>query len=94
MTCEHCGPLLSLYHDGMLEPKQREEVRAHLHSCPTCAARLARYRQMDEQIAGALRIAPSPRFSHAVLTATSTTAGWWATSMSTLGRSRSKTVGR
>jgi hypothetical protein len=71
MTCERCGPLLSLYHDGMLEPKQREDMRAHLQRCPECTAQLARYTRIDAQIAQALRVTPSPRFSRAVLAATS-----------------------
>lgn len=70
MNCERWGPLLSLYHDGVLDPARREEMRAHLHECPFCTARLAEYRLLDRRVAGAFSVQPSPRFTRAVLAAT------------------------
>src|SRR4051812_9194607 len=70
MTCAHYQRLLSRYHDGMLDPKQRETVRVHLQDCPECAARLAAYRTIDTRIADALQVQVRPAFRRAVFAAT------------------------
>lgn len=40
--------LLAVYRG--LDPAARKSVDAHLHQCPTCAARLARYEQVDQSL--------------------------------------------
>src|SRR5689334_10825152 len=48
MKCEACQSILEEYFDGELPAKAVKEVRAHLASCPACAAELAVLRQSHE----------------------------------------------
>jgi hypothetical protein len=48
MKCETCQSILEEYFDGELPSKAGTEVRAHLASCPACAAELAEMRQAHE----------------------------------------------
>ncbi|HOO15749.1 MAG: zf-HC2 domain-containing protein [Phycisphaerae bacterium] len=42
MTCQDAQKQLSAYHDGELDPARREDLVAHLQTCPACRAYLAR----------------------------------------------------
>jgi len=70
MTCKRMAPLLSRYHDGVLDARHREEVRAHLRTCAACAERLAAYGRIQASVADAMSLAPSTAFRSAVLAAT------------------------
>jgi hypothetical protein len=48
MKCEACQSVLEEYFDGELSAKAATEVRAHLASCPACAAELTALRQSHE----------------------------------------------
>jgi len=48
MTCSDINPELVLYHFGEITPEARDEVEAHLLSCPECLADfLALKRQVE-----------------------------------------------
>jgi anti-sigma factor RsiW len=50
MTCDEAKILLHALIDGELDAGHAREVEAHIESCPDCAAELAAYRQMREEI--------------------------------------------
>ena len=72
MTCERIAPLLSRYHDGALDARQRQQVQAHMASCVACTERLRSYERIESSISAALSLAPSPTFRQSVLAATVT----------------------
>ena len=51
MKCETCQATLEDYFDGELPAKAAAEVRAHLATCPACAAELAEMREAHEMYA-------------------------------------------
>jgi anti-sigma factor RsiW len=53
MTCDEAEILLHALIDNELDAGHAREVEAHIAGCPSCAARLAAYRQMSGQIAAA-----------------------------------------
>ncbi len=59
MKCNKARPLLSLYFDGELDAPQRAQIKAHLHTCAACAARLDDYAQLGHEIQ-ALPPIPAP----------------------------------
>jgi anti-sigma factor RsiW len=61
MTCDEAEILLHALIDGELDAGHAREVEAHVAGCAACAASLAAYRQMSQQIARAdLRYAAPP----------------------------------
>jgi anti-sigma factor RsiW len=53
MTCDEAEILLHALIDGELDAGHAQEVEAHIATCTSCAAKLAAYRQMSQQIAAA-----------------------------------------
>jgi anti-sigma factor RsiW len=53
MTCDEAEILLHALIDGELDAGHAREVEAHIATCPSCAAKLADYRRMSQQIAAA-----------------------------------------
>jgi anti-sigma factor RsiW len=53
MTCDEAEILLHALIDGELDAGHAREVEAHIATCASCAAKLAAYRQMSRQVAGA-----------------------------------------
>jgi anti-sigma factor RsiW len=53
MTCDEAEILLHALIDNELDAGHAREVEAHIATCPSCAAKLAAYRQMSGQIAAA-----------------------------------------
>jgi anti-sigma factor RsiW len=53
MTCDEAEILLHALIDGELDAGHAREVEAHIATCASCAAKLADYRQMSQQVAGA-----------------------------------------
>ena len=53
MTCDEAEILLHALIDGELDAGHAREVEAHVATCAACAAKLAAYRQMSQQIAKA-----------------------------------------
>jgi anti-sigma factor RsiW len=51
MTCDEANILLHALIDGELDAGHAREVEAHIATCPSCAAKLAAYRQMREAMA-------------------------------------------
>jgi anti-sigma factor RsiW len=61
MTCDEAEILLHALIDGELDAGHAREVEAHIAGCAACAASLAAYRQMSQEIAKAdLRYAAPP----------------------------------
>jgi anti-sigma factor RsiW len=61
MTCDEAEILLHALIDGELDAGHAREVEAHIAGCAACAAQLAAYRQMSQEIAKAdLRYAAPP----------------------------------
>jgi anti-sigma factor RsiW len=61
MTCDEAEILLHALIDGELDAGHAREVENHIATCPACAAQLATYRQMSQQIAKAdLRYSAPP----------------------------------
>lgn len=60
MNCNTARDLLSSYYDQELSPDEDRQMRAHVASCPQCAARLAEFGELSQLTAG-LRapVAPS-----------------------------------
>jgi anti-sigma factor RsiW len=48
--CEEWAPKLAALHAGDLSPAERAALEAHLAACPTCAAALADYQMLAEQV--------------------------------------------
>lgn len=59
MDCPQVCDLLSPYHDDELSPADREQVRAHLATCPACALELRRFEQLS-RIAARLEMPAVP----------------------------------
>jgi anti-sigma factor RsiW len=53
MTCDEAEILLHALIDGELDAGHAREIEAHIATCADCAAKLAAYRQMSQQVAGA-----------------------------------------
>src|SRR5262249_415273 len=53
MTCDEAEILLHALIDGELDAGHAREVEAHIATCADCAAKLAAYRQMSQQVGGA-----------------------------------------
>jgi anti-sigma factor RsiW len=53
MTCDEAEILLHALIDGELDAGHAREVEAHIATCPSCAAKLADYRRMNQQVAAA-----------------------------------------
>jgi anti-sigma factor RsiW len=61
MTCDEAEILLHALIDGELDAGHAREVEAHIATCAGCAAQLAAYRQMSQEIARAdLRYSAPP----------------------------------
>lgn len=58
MNCKRIRPLLSVYHDGELDPAQRTEIEAHLAACPECARTLDGYSSLGQDIRGLPGVRP------------------------------------
>lgn len=58
MSCERIEDLLPGYVDGLISPEERNEVEAHLASCPPCASLLACLRVSDSALAAFPEIDP------------------------------------
>lgn len=67
MSCVRYHQLMSLYVDGEVTPRQRQELLQHVESCADCAAWLARLRQTDVLLKGVPEARPSDRVRSAVL---------------------------
>jgi anti-sigma factor RsiW len=53
MTCDEAEILLHALIDGELDAGHAREIEAHIATCANCAAKLAAFRQMSQQVAGA-----------------------------------------
>jgi anti-sigma factor RsiW len=51
MTCDEAEILLHALIDGELDAGHAREIEAHIATCASCAAKLAAYRRMSQQIA-------------------------------------------
>ncbi|MBI3805491.1 MAG: zf-HC2 domain-containing protein [Nitrospirae bacterium] len=60
--CNQHREALPLYLYGALPPPRRDEISAHLSTCPGCSAAADRLRQWQEQIREASRVDPPPSF--------------------------------
>jgi hypothetical protein len=52
VNCKRIRPLLSVYHDGELDPARETDVAAHLAACPECTRVLDEYRALGQDVRG------------------------------------------
>jgi anti-sigma factor RsiW len=64
---EHPGELLSAYLDGELTPAERDQVDAHLESCPACRADLDEERDVRSAVRGLPAVDPPFGFYERIL---------------------------
>jgi len=57
--CDRFAEMISAYFDNQLGPDQRQQLEAHLHTCPNCTRRLADYQAIRNAIAGTHAHPPS-----------------------------------
>ena len=65
MRCDELEPLIEAIADGTIEPSP--EDRAHVSSCPTCSARLAAARRIEEWLSAREMAQPAATFTAAVM---------------------------
>jgi anti-sigma factor RsiW len=62
MKCRSVQKKLSAYQDRELEPKEQEEVKSHLLSCPACREQYAELERAWQTLGGLKEIHPDPWF--------------------------------
>jgi anti-sigma factor RsiW len=62
MKCRSVEKKLSAYQDRELEPKEQEEVKSHLLSCPACREQYAELERAWQTLGGLKEIHPDPWF--------------------------------
>ncbi len=65
--CRELGDLLSAYHDGEIDTKQRKAVRAHISACPQCRETEEDLKKVGALVAGLAPIWPSEGWMAQVL---------------------------
>ncbi len=60
MRCDECTDALGPYVDGELPPEEAEAVRAHLASCPQCAAEHEAMIELSRRLKGGLERSSAP----------------------------------
>ena len=65
MRCGELEPLIEAIADGTIEPSP--EDGAHVSSCPTCSARLAEARRIEQWLSAREMPQPTPAFTAAVM---------------------------
>jgi len=68
MGCAEFGPQLAIFRE--LSPAEREQLQAHLATCPDCAATLVTYMEQDRFLSALPVLRPSPKLRAAVLART------------------------
>jgi anti-sigma factor RsiW len=62
MKCRNAQKKLSAYQDRELEPREEEQVRNHLLSCPACREQYAEFERAWQTLGGLEEIQPDPWF--------------------------------
>ncbi|WP_457551504.1 anti-sigma factor family protein [Desulfobacula sp.] len=75
-TCHKIRQKLSAYQDGEVNQPQRDNIKAHLHTCDPCRKSFANLEQTYQLINNLPQIKPDPMFTRQVMNKVANTSLW------------------